>query len=43
MPYINLDREGLRLTFVNVLVNSTKFTIFRAILYVASVAENWLP
>ena len=34
---------GLCVILVNVLVNSTKFTIFCDTLYVASVAEKWLP
>ena len=34
---------GLCVILVNVLVNSTKFHIFCDTLYVASVAEKWLP
>ena len=34
---------GLCVILVNVLVNSTKFPIFCDTLYVASVAEKWLP
>ena len=34
---------GLCVILVNVLVNSTKFSIFCDTLYVASVAEKWLP
>ena len=34
---------GLCVIPVNVLVNSTKFPIFFYTLYVASVAEKWLP
>ena len=34
---------GLCIILVNVLVNSTKFPIFCETLYVASVAEQWLP
>ena len=43
--YINMlyTGTGLCVILVNVLVNPTKFPIFCDILYVASVAEKWLP
>ena len=34
---------GLCVILVNVLVNSTKFLIFCDTIFVASVAEKWLP
>ena len=34
---------ALCVILVNVLVNATKFLIFCDTLYVASVAEKWLP
>ena len=34
---------GLCVILVNVVVNSTQFPIFCDTLYVASVAEKWLP
>ena len=43
MFYINSDWDWLTSNSCIVLVNSTKFTIFRDTLYVASVAEKWLP
>ena len=45
LDYINMlyIGTGLCVIPVNSLVNSTKFPIFCDTLYVASVAEKWLP